>query len=90
MSKNIEDILEQLDDMLDAAWAMPLFGGKVVVPGAFGFGNSVAGYHVYCEAFREFVNAGLGGSDGGQGRQLHNGGHADGQHRKHTDPAKIL
>ena len=33
MSKNIEDILEQLDDMLDAAWAMPLFGGKVVVDG---------------------------------------------------------
>ena len=33
MSKNIEDILEQLDDMLDAAWAMPLSGGKVVVDG---------------------------------------------------------
>ncbi|MBR5524401.1 MAG: ATPase [Clostridia bacterium] len=30
---NIEDILEQLDDMLDAAWAMPLSGGKVVVDG---------------------------------------------------------
>ncbi|MBE6778840.1 MAG: ATPase [Ruminococcaceae bacterium] len=33
MSKNIDDILEQLDDMLDAAWAMPLSGGKVVVDG---------------------------------------------------------
>ena len=33
MSKNIEDILEQLEDMLDAAWAMPLSGGKVVVDG---------------------------------------------------------
>ena len=33
MSKNIEDILEQLDDMLDAAWAMPLSGGKVVLNG---------------------------------------------------------
>ena len=33
MSKNIEDVLEQLDDMLDAAWAMPLSGGKVVVDG---------------------------------------------------------
>ena len=33
MSKNIEDILEQLDDMLDTAWAMPLSGGKVVVDG---------------------------------------------------------
>lgn len=33
MSMNIEDILEQLDDMLDAAWAMPLSGGKVVVDG---------------------------------------------------------
>lgn len=33
MSRNIEDILEQLDDMLDAAWAMPLSGGKVVVDG---------------------------------------------------------
>ena len=33
MSKNIEDILEQLDDMLDAAWAMPLSGGKIVVDG---------------------------------------------------------
>ena len=30
---NIEEILEQLDDMLDAAWAMPLSGGKVVVDG---------------------------------------------------------
>lgn len=33
MSKNIEDILEQLDDMLDTAWAMPLSGGKIVVDG---------------------------------------------------------
>lgn len=33
MSKNIDDILEQLDDMLDAAWAMPLSGGKIVVDG---------------------------------------------------------
>lgn len=33
MSMNIEDILEQLDDMLDTAWAMPLSGGKVVVDG---------------------------------------------------------
>lgn len=33
MSMNIEEILEQLDDMLDAAWAMPLSGGKVVVDG---------------------------------------------------------
>ncbi len=31
MNANIEDILEQIDDMLDAAWAMPLSGGKVVV-----------------------------------------------------------
>lgn len=30
---NIEEILEQLDDMLDTAWAMPLSGGKVVVDG---------------------------------------------------------
>ena len=27
----IEEILEQVDDVLDAAWAMPLSGGKVVV-----------------------------------------------------------
>lgn len=33
MAKNIEEILEQLDDMLDTAWAMPLSGGKVVVDG---------------------------------------------------------
>ncbi len=33
MSKNIEEILEQLDDMLDTAWAMPLSGGKVIVDG---------------------------------------------------------
>ena len=33
MSKNVEEILEQLDDMLDTAWAMPLSGGKVVVDG---------------------------------------------------------
>ena len=31
MSVTIEEILEQIDDMLDAAWAMPLSGGKVVV-----------------------------------------------------------
>ncbi len=31
MNANIEEILEQIDDMLDAAWAMPLSGGKVVV-----------------------------------------------------------
>jgi len=33
MSMNMEDILEQIDDMLDAAWAMPLSGGKIVVDG---------------------------------------------------------
>ena len=33
MHMNIEEILEQLDDMLDAAWAMPLSGGKIVVDG---------------------------------------------------------
>lgn len=33
MSMNIEDVLEQIDDMLDAAWAMPLSGGKIVVDG---------------------------------------------------------
>ena len=33
MGMNIEEILEQLDDMLDTAWAMPLSGGKVVVDG---------------------------------------------------------
>ena len=33
MNMNVEEILEQLDDMLDAAWAMPLSGGKVVVDG---------------------------------------------------------
>ncbi len=31
MHANIDDILEQIDDMLDAAWAMPLSGGKVVL-----------------------------------------------------------
>ena len=31
MSVTIEEILEQIDDMLDAAWAMPLSGGKGVV-----------------------------------------------------------
>ncbi len=31
MSMNVEDILEQMDDILDEAWAMPLSGGKVVV-----------------------------------------------------------
>lgn len=33
MSKNIEDILDQFDDMLDTAWAMPLSGGKIVIDG---------------------------------------------------------
>lgn len=33
MSMNIEDVLDQIDDMLDAAWAMPLSGGKIVVDG---------------------------------------------------------
>lgn len=33
MSMNIEDILDQLDDILDAAWAMPLSGGKILVEG---------------------------------------------------------
>ncbi len=33
MNANIEDILDQLDDMLDAAWSMPLSGGKIVVDG---------------------------------------------------------
>ena len=33
MGMNIEEILEQLDDILDTAWAMPLSGGKVVVDG---------------------------------------------------------
>lgn len=31
MSVSIEDYLRQIDDILDAAWAMPLSGGKVVV-----------------------------------------------------------
>ncbi len=31
MSMNVEDILEQIDDILDEAWAMPLSGGKIVV-----------------------------------------------------------
>ncbi len=31
MSMNTEDYLRQIDDILDAAWAMPLSGGKVVV-----------------------------------------------------------
>ncbi len=31
MSTNVEDILEQIDDILDEAWAMPLSGGKIVV-----------------------------------------------------------
>ena len=31
MNANVEDILKQIDDLLDAAWAMPLSGGKVVV-----------------------------------------------------------
>ncbi len=31
MSLNTEDYLRQIDDILDAAWAMPLSGGKVVV-----------------------------------------------------------
>ena len=33
MSKNIEEILEQFDDMLDTAWAMPLSGGKIMIDG---------------------------------------------------------
>ena len=33
MRMTIEDILEQIDDILDAAWAMPLSGGKIVVDG---------------------------------------------------------
>ncbi len=33
MSMNIEDILDQLDDILDAAWSMPLSGGKILVEG---------------------------------------------------------
>ncbi len=33
MNLNIEDVLDQVDDMLDAAWAMPLSGGKIVVDG---------------------------------------------------------
>ena len=28
---NVEEILEQIDDILDEAWAMPLSGGKIVV-----------------------------------------------------------
>lgn len=31
MSMNTEDYLRRIDDILDAAWAMPLSGGKVVV-----------------------------------------------------------
>lgn len=31
MSMNVEEILEQIDDILDEAWAMPLSGGKIVV-----------------------------------------------------------
>ena len=31
MNLNVEDILEQIDDILDEAWAMPLSGGKIVV-----------------------------------------------------------
>ena len=31
MSLNTEDYLRQIDDILDAAWGMPLSGGKVVV-----------------------------------------------------------
>lgn len=33
MSKNIEDILDMLEEMLDAAWALPMSGGKIVVDG---------------------------------------------------------
>lgn len=33
MSMTIEDVLEQIDDMLDAAWSMPLSGGKIIVDG---------------------------------------------------------
>lgn len=32
-SVNIEDVLDQLDDMLDAAWSVPLSNGGVVVNG---------------------------------------------------------
>lgn len=31
MNANVEDILQQIDDLLDSAWAMPLSGGKGVV-----------------------------------------------------------
>lgn len=31
MSMSVEDILEQIDDLLDEAWAMPLSGGKILV-----------------------------------------------------------
>lgn len=31
MSVSVEEYLRQIDDILDAAWAMPLSGGKVVV-----------------------------------------------------------
>lgn len=33
MSMTIEDVLEQIDDMLDAAWSMPLSGGKIILDG---------------------------------------------------------
>ena len=33
MSMNIDEILDQIDDMLDAAWSMPLSGGKILVEG---------------------------------------------------------
>ena len=33
MSKNIDDILDMLEEMLDAAWALPMSGGKIVVDG---------------------------------------------------------
>lgn len=33
MSKNVEEILDELENLLDDAWAMPLSGGKIVVDG---------------------------------------------------------
>ena len=42
MSVSIDEILEQIEDMLDEAWLMPLSGGKVLVEG---------------ERLRELINA---------------------------------
>ena len=33
MSMSVEEILEQIEDMLDEAWLMPLSGGKILVEG---------------------------------------------------------